>query len=263
MKTHTVVHQMLYEFLFDELSREDRAFVETHLAQCADCRGELEGLRRTVHAFPPDTSDPSASLPPAFWTELLNVVESRIAQRKPEQGWLPRGADWLVNALTPHRRLVLGVASITIVVTSAFVTWSVLRQNPSPPPVAESAATAPSESAGETRMDNYLRKSRLLFVGVTNMPVAEGQPVDLSTERSTSRQLVEEARILKQQALDDRSVRLINDLERIQIELANMEGRDETPTIKLVKSGIERQNLLFKIRIEESIQLQVRHVENR
>jgi len=111
-------------------------------------------------------------------------------------------------------------------------------------------------------MGSYLRQSQMLLVGVTNMPIDEGQLPDLTIERETSRHLVEEARMLKQQSLDDRSVRLINDLQKIQIELANMDPRNDLPTMELVRSSIERENLLFKIRMEETINPQVRYAKD-
>jgi len=112
-------------------------------------------------------------------------------------------------------------------------------------------------------MDSYLRKSRMLLVGVTNMPVDEGQPVDLSVEQQTSRALADEARILKQETLDDRSLQLISELEKIQIELANMKSDNQVPTIALVRGGIEQENLLFKIRIQEAIQLKVSYADQK
>ena len=78
-------------------------------------------------------------------------------------------------------------------------------------------------------MQKYLRKSRTLLVGVANMKVPEDQPADLHAEQQISRELVSEARALRQEPLDLHSARLINDLEKIQIELANMASGDAHP----------------------------------
>lgn len=258
MNAHIAVQRQLYDYMLDGLSAQDKASVEDHLSQCEMCREELDGIRRTVQFLPADATDPAASLPPAFWTGALNEIERRIAPRAPGRDRLQRLLDWLTMAIVPHRRLALGLLSFGIVATSAFVTWSVLRQGSSPPAVGGPAVSAGMDLPSDSRMSNYLRKSRMLFVGVANMPVGDGT-LDLYTERETSRALVEEARILKQEALDDPSVQLINELEKIQIELANMEHRDEMPTIALIRDGIERENLLFKIRIAETIRLQERY----
>jgi anti-sigma factor RsiW len=272
MNAHTETQLKLYEYLHGDLDEKDRAFVASHLVECAACREECEEVREALGMLSPTGGQPSDALPDAFWTAMLNEVDQKIAGTSDPSGvrlwisvWQQRASDWLTMAVVPHRRIILGVASIAIVATSAFVTWSLLRQSPDRPAFAASPAGAESTESGlasvsppaETRMDSYLRKSRLLLVGVTNMSDVEGQPVDLSAERNTSRELADEARALKQQTLDDRSLDLISELEKIQIELANMESRNEMPTMALVRSGIERENLLFKIRIQEAIQLKV------
>jgi hypothetical protein len=272
MNAHTEIQLTLYDYLRGGLDENDRAAVESHLAECAVCREECAQMREALESLPPRLQQPSDALPDAFWKAMLDAVDQTIAEKSDRPGlqqrisvWRRQLSDWLTMAVVPHRRLVLGVVSIAIVATSAFVTWSLLRQSPERPVFAESPAGAESAEPGpasvspaaETRMDSYLRKSRMLLVGVTNMPDVEGQPVDLSLERKASRELADEARALKQHTLDDRSLDLINELEKIQIELANMESRNEMPTMALVRSGIERENLLFKIRIQEAIQLKV------
>lgn len=272
MNAHTQTQLTLYDYLRGELDENGRASVESHLAECAACREECAEMREALESLPPRLQQPSDALPDAFWKAMLDAVDQTIAEKSDRPGlqqrisaWLRRVSDWLTMAVVPHRRLVLGVVSIAIVATSALVTWTLLRQSPERPVFAGSPAGAESITSGpasvspaaETRMDSYLRKSRLLLVGLTNMPDAEGQPIDLSVERKTSRELADEARALKQQTLDDRSLDLISELEKIQIELANSESRNEMPTMALVRSGIERENLLFKIRIQEAIQLKV------
>lgn len=45
---YTKFHKNLSAFLDNELSSEDRKQTEQHLSECADCRQELEKLRRTI-----------------------------------------------------------------------------------------------------------------------------------------------------------------------------------------------------------------------
>jgi len=77
--------------------------------------------------------------------------------------------------------------------------------------------------------------------------------VDLSSERKVSRDLIEEARYLQSQPLDRRSERLIGDMEKILIELANMKEQNELPNVEMIRGGIHQENLLFKIRMAESL----------
>ena len=84
---------------------------------------------------------------------------------------------------------------------------------------------------------------------------------DLQAEREASRELVNEARALREEALDVNSARLINDLEKIQIELANMTPDDASPGVAMLRQGIESKNLLFKLRIAETLYQQVKYAE--
>jgi hypothetical protein len=58
---------------------------------------------------------------------------------------------------------------------------------------------------------------------------------------------------LRQLPLDDRSVRLLSDLQKIQIELANLDASYSAPEVELIRHGIRRENLLFKVRVSETL----------
>jgi hypothetical protein len=64
---------------------------------------------------------------------------------------------------------------------------------------------------------------------------------------------VHEARYLRNQPLDARSAELVGDLEKIMIELANLEEEHDLPNVELIRTGIRRENLLFKIRMAENL----------
>ena len=83
------------------------------------------------------------------------------------------------------------------------------------------------------------------------MKVTQGRPLDLSDEQSLSRQLIHEGRYLRQQPLTTRSVKLIDDLDRVFVELSNAGSRPPVPQFDVIRGGIRRENLLFKVRMAE------------
>ena len=85
------------------------------------------------------------------------------------------------------------------------------------------------------------------------MKLNENQQVDLSAERKYSRALLQEARYLKNQPMDNRSAKLIGDLEKILIQLANAKDQGDAPDVEIIRGGIHQENLLFKIRVAESV----------
>jgi hypothetical protein len=106
--------------------------------------------------------------------------------------------------------------------------------------------------ASKTAVEDYFTSSRMLLIGIANMSPEQGKPIDLSVERSAARSLVRQARLLSTEPVDERSQELIRDLERILIELANLEETADVPGIELIRTGVREQNLLFKIRMAEN-----------
>jgi hypothetical protein len=99
---------------------------------------------------------------------------------------------------------------------------------------------------------DYLQQSKVLLIGIANLQPREGEQIELAVERTAARDLVRRARLLYSQPIDDRSQELVQELERILIELANMELSADLPNVELIRGGIRKQNLLFKIRMAET-----------
>lgn len=254
MKGSRHIRLLLYDFAAGALPPDQLEMVRDHLAKCAECRKAHDELRAVVRNMPPD-SDPASALPPAFWKELLNDVGAQLPARRKLRilpAWL---RDWWEFISVPRHQWIVGVTATAMLVALLAGSWFILRPDHAPEQVV---AASPSTHEAtppvvNTRLRQYLRKSKALLVGVNNMPLREGVPVDLSVEREISRDLLHEARYLKDLALDGRSAALISDLEKIQITLANSREREEIHGIQLIRGGIQEENLLFKIRIAETV----------
>jgi len=109
-------------------------------------------------------------------------------------------------------------------------------------------------TADPVRMElaEYYRKSKILLVGISNINPELGQSVDLAVERQVARQLIYQTRYLDSKQLDERSRALVRALERILIELANMEQQADLKDVDIIRAGIHQENMLFKIRMAES-----------
>jgi hypothetical protein len=108
------------------------------------------------------------------------------------------------------------------------------------------------QAAQRAEVRDYFERSRTLLIGVANIPAADGDKIDLSVERTAARGLVRQARYLGDKPLDSRSQELIRELERVLIELANMEEQADVPEVEMIRTGMHQQNLLFKIRMAEN-----------
>jgi len=171
---------------------------------------------------------------------------------------------------TPGGQVATGLAAAAAV---AVVAWVLLlppgagRPDQSTgPATADQAAVVPADDgttdaaddaadslAGfDRRLSDYFRKSKTLLVGVSNTAPAKGEELDLDAERQTSRSLLREARYLRSGPVDPQASRLIDDLDRILIGLANGEAAASGPDVRMLRGGIERGNLLFKLRMQET-----------
>jgi len=263
MRAHRRIRLLLYDCARGGLETALHDEVQRHLGVCASCRRELDGLRQTLPHLPEVPPDPAADCPPEFWRELLDAVEHQLPPPSVRIPWFLRFVAFIDDITGPALRPSLALGAAVLLVVSGVVTWQLLRHEP-PQQVAETSVpqkraaqtTAPpavSSRPADARVQNYLRKSRILLVGIANMPAGQDAPLDLKPEREASRALVREARYLRQQDIDPRSERLIDDMEKVLIELSNIKEQSEIPELEIIRGGIERENLLFKIRITETL----------
>ncbi len=246
MRRHAEIRKLLYDYGTGTLGPEARSLVERHLAECPSCAAFVRGLP-SLASHAPGRDDPDRERPDAYWESFSARVETRLAHRAMERPAAAPLHDALTVLIRP-RSLAIASAGFAMLLVGFFL-WqrstTVATGPQAPLRAGDTTAAAPA-----ARMDRYLQRSKVLLVGINNLREDE-PPVDISAERKASQELVHEARELKQQALDPRAARLIEDLEKIQIVVANMDARQPGPDLAQIRHGIRQQNLLFKVRMAE------------
>jgi hypothetical protein len=253
---HSKIQNELYDYLLNELPGDQRRDVAEHLASCRACSEALQTLRQTLAAFPATPHQPCDEHDGLFWQSLSGRIEQQIEMSgRPRRNAVSRYVDAVRSFVT--LRPGYGVALVGALATIA-VSLFLLRFSPAVrQPVAGSATPAVDSTVllaryqTQQRISRYFDKSKMLLVGIANMKT-DGENMDLSAERNLSRSLVHEARFLKHQPMDERSAKLIRDLDKILIELANLEEDYDVPDVELIRGGIHQENLLFKIRMAEN-----------
>lgn len=248
---HAKIRRQLYDYVLDELPPAGRAIVKEHLHSCDSCSADVQRLTRALGLLKIPARLPSDDLPPAYWNNFASQVDAKINQTHSRFGVLSIFENLGTFILLRPAGAATAMGTL-VVATIAFLLFprSVpLTEQGKPEAIAPHVVQA---NRADVRMDDYLRKSKVLLVGLANMKPADEGPIDLSVERDVSRKLVHEARYLKQQPLDPRSSRLINDLDKILIEIANMKETTDRPRVEYIRGGIHQENLLFKIRMAEN-----------
>lgn len=254
MRQYIHTETLLYEYICGVLDMNERKIVEDHLATCQQCASDAQALRTLITVLNQNLRKPSDERSPEFWNDFyLNVRERIRLEKQTTKELSPTLWERLEEFfIIPQRRVVAlsGMIVVILLAVALLKRDGLLKQESTVELITEQPAQV--DTVAE-RMSKYFRRSRNLLVGLTNMETNEDQLLDFSMERNTSRQLVQEARYLKNQPMDMRSARLIDDLEKILIELANLETENDLPNVDLVRSGIHQGNLLFKIRMAEAV----------
>ncbi|MCC7032159.1 MAG: hypothetical protein IT179_04905 [Acidobacteria bacterium] len=241
---HLTEDQLVLHHYGEDTDEEQREAV-AHLAQCAECR---EGLDRLRHVLGMVTADSDPQAPDGFervmWARLQPHIEG---SRSREGGW----ASWL-GLRGPA--LAGGLAALVI---AAFVAgrWS---GAPGVGPLPEPVATVPAGTAGDARpegvllvaMGEHLDRSQMVIVELLNAD--DTDPASLSAERERAADLVAANRLIRQsaeQAGEAALADVLDDLERVLIEIANGSGDASSEELQLLKARIEQRGILFRMRV--------------
>lgn len=135
------VHALSGAYAVDALDDLERARFEAHLAQCADCRAEVDGLRETAALL--GTAD-LVEPPDAVRAQVLAGIE-RIRPLPPQ----PRRAT--VTALRRRTSLLITVAAAVVLLLGVGVAWLRPWQSETPGELtaAERILAAPDASTVE------------------------------------------------------------------------------------------------------------------
>lgn len=212
---------------------DDGVATEVHLAACADCRGSYEALGRVLAAVG-QTEVPvrGQSYGRETWERLRGRIEPR------------RGA----RVLRFPRRL-LPAAAIAASLVAAFLLGR-STQTPGPRVAAEPISAPARERILLIAVGEHLDRSQMVLVELQNARNENG--VDITSERRWARELVPANRLYRQAALragEPGVASVLEDLERVLVEVAMSPDRLTPAAFEEIRQRIESQGILFKVRV--------------
>jgi len=224
--------EQLVLFHYNEV--EERRALEEHLASCPLCRSRYHDLERDLALF---SSSPVPERPEDYGQRVWLRLRPRLMER-PGSAWA-----WIFS---PPRWVPAGVLALLIV--GAFLVGRFLPRGGSQPPPTITAQAR--ERILLVAVGNHLERSQMVLVELVN---TEGKgAVDISTERNIARDLVDENRLYRQTAARAGEVGMANvldDLERVLIEIANGPSKVSSAQLDEMRRRIEAKGILFKIRV--------------
>jgi Putative zinc-finger len=235
MMRHLTDEQLLLDF-YGESTAAERTRVRTHLEQCDECRTVNSELRAVLTAV--DTT-PLTEPPSGFEREMWARVEPLLPVREP---WHTR---W--SGMIP--RLAVA-ASIGVLLVAAFAAGRIWDRSP----VRSSAAIADDQAMTERllrgEVEDHLERSQRMLVELVNADYEVGAPI--AGDRARAADLVAAGRLYRRSAeqIGDAEIGgLLEDLERVLVEVANGSADVAPEDMGRLRQRIDDQDLLFRVRV--------------
>jgi hypothetical protein len=235
MTRHLTDEELLLDF-YGESTAAERTRVRTHLEQCDECGRLDKELRAVLTAV--DTT-PLNEPPSGFEREMWARLEPLLPVR---QSWRTR---W--SGLVP--RLAVA-ASVGVLLVAGFAAGRVWDR----PPVSSSEAIVDVDATTErmlrAEVEDHLERSQRVLVELVNADYEVGTPV--AGDRARAADLVAAGRLYRRSAeqIGDSEIgRLLEDLERVLVEVANGPTDVAPEDISRVRQRIDDQDLLFRVRV--------------
>lgn len=252
------MQHLMVELLWDGVEHDVPERLQTHIKGCDACRIAFQDMQHTVQLLPPS---PDTELPEAYWEAFTQRVINEAAREKrsPSTVSLMQQRLQTLWDRVGNRQFFprLGFA-LALIFAGVFIgrMWDA-PIDPRIMPDIEQASTemiAPAQLTERTR--RYLDRSSVLLLGLVNFDVGADDPavIHMDRKRTMAAELVDEARVLRADlnaGREQQLAQLIEDLERILIQIANLEAREDVPSIELIQRGVDHGSLLLKINLEQ------------
>ena len=200
-----------------------------HLEICAECSSEFDRLKESLRSLDtlavPERGD---SYVAEVWSGLLPALPSASHHRR-----LPRWLVWAPAA-----------AVLTAVVFLAGIVTEGQRE----PPISARAR----ERVFLLAMSEHLERSQVVL---TELLHSNPKAFNAIEEEERARDLLNENRLLRQTATqmhDAKQSALLEDLERVLLEIANESSQMTPDKLQALRESIGSEGLLFKVRITSS-----------
>ena len=247
MMTHPT-EETLNDYLERELSPAEQVRVATHLETCADCAlvvAEFQQIVRDASVLGPLTP------PEHVWTQLQQQLESPQSRSPESRVQSPESRVW------PRFAWALATAALVVM---AFFTGRFVNQREQ----QSAAQQQPAATAVRAGADNTVVRERVLLIAVgdhlerSQMVLVElahaetSGELDISAERQLADDLLASNRLYRQtaQQMGQANVAgVLDELERVLVELARGPSTVSTQQLADIQQRIESQGILFKVKV--------------
>jgi hypothetical protein len=214
-----------------------REAIAEHLTSCTTCRTELDRVEAVLSALD--------NLPvPERGPEYGRAVWQQIAPRLPERA----GRGWRAW-FEPRRWVAIGAMAAVVLVAFVAGRWSKPR-----------VSDAPGASVAQVRervlivaVGDHLGKSEMVLMELANATQAQGQKqINISAEQLRAEDLLDANRLYRETAQQNGDAALadvLDDLERVLLDVAHSPQELTPAKLESLQKRIEAHGILFKVRV--------------
>jgi len=196
-----------------------------HLEQCPECAASFDRLKDILDSAR-DYSVPERG--PGYGGEVWSRLLPQLALTKPRRRWL----QWWT-----------AMPALATLVIVSFVTGMLVERQQ-----ANGISAKARERVLLMAMSDHLERSQIVLAELLHSTGS----VDLSDEQDRARDLLEENRLLRVTAAhagDKTHAALLDDLERVLLDIANSPSNASPADLEALQNRVENQDLLFKVRV--------------
>ena len=250
---------------YDELAETEARAARAHLAGCRACvvrQSELARLLAMVGDT--ETPEPDPGFEAAMWRRLQPALR---ASRRPVRDGAGTGADaWIGARLRawlsgPSQNLAAGrwalAGGVAAVALAAFIAGRFWPAGPAapvaPPRVAADTGEALRERVLLSALGDHFERTEAMLVELVGTPA--GDRVSIAGEQRRAGDLLAATRLYRRAAVEagDANVAdVLESLQRVLVEVTGSPSELSAYELQALQARIEKQELLFKLRIASS-----------
>ena len=215
---------------------EGGAAVPKHLAECGECRMSFERLSSELSAI---TLPQPPARPEDYGAEVWRKLRNQLPEHVAAVPW------WAV----PRRWAA--VVTVAVLFAVAFLAGRYTGREPMKPMEATNDSQLPQKVL-VVALGDYLDRSEMLLVEVAHATSPED--LDFNTQRRYASELIATNRLYRQTAQrvgDAGTDALLDQLERVLLQVAHTPEGATAADIQQLRHEIETGGLLFKVRVAQ------------
>jgi len=240
---HISDEELLLDY-YGEVTPERRAEMHAHVETCAECQSLDRELRAVLALV---DGEPLPEAPEGFEREMWARLEPVVSGfSRTNEVRLKADSTWSFEF--PRWALAASVAALAVGSFALGRVWDTPTTT-SPREPARTAAEL-SERMLRSEVEEHLERSQRVLVELANAD--DSAPVLLATDRERAADLVAAGRLYRRSAevMGDADTRdLLEDVERVLVEIANGPEVESSNDLSGVRARISDQDLIFRLRV--------------